>query len=96
MTQRNRRFRSTLATAALGASVLAVTMNAEAQQPLDTNGFEQDEQKFFEQGAIDGKKLFYETAKFNPRELLDMVDLSVSSSKDAEEEAHLPTINLFR
>lgn len=48
----------------------------------------------FEQVGNDGKKAFYETAKFNPRELIDMVDLSVSS-RGAEEEAHLPTINLF-
>lgn len=36
MTQRNRRFRSTLATAALGASVFAITTTAPAQQQLDT------------------------------------------------------------
>jgi len=69
------------------------------QKRIDTNGFEFGEADGpaapFEQAAGE-KKLFYETAKFNPRELIEMGDMSVSSCKDFQEEAHLPTINLFK
>ena len=42
------------------------------------------------------KKVFYETAKFNPRQLIELVDQSVSSCNEAEEEAHLPQVQAFK
>ena len=54
---------------------------AEAGSAKETNG--------------EQKKEFYETAKFNPRQLIDLVDQSMSSCNEAEEEAHLPEVQAF-
>ena len=48
-----------------------------------------------EEGVGKGPKNFYETAKFDPSELLNMVDETISSCNEAEDEAHLPQINFF-
>ena len=41
------------------------------------------------------KNFFYETAKFNPKSLIDLVDVTASSCNEADDEAHLPEINFF-
>lgn len=70
-------------------------------QQIDTHGFEKEEANGPESSAFEmeeapnKKKVFYETAKFNPRSLIDLVDLASSSCNEAEEEAHLPEINNF-
>ncbi len=68
-------------------------------QPVDTHGFEKEADKS-ERGASlmrepAKEKLFYETAKFNPRSLIDLVENAPSSCNEATEEAHLPEINKF-
>lgn len=71
------------------------------QLPIDTHGFEKDEQSNSQRdqdAALDSvksrnkKTIFYETAKFNPRQLIDLVDVTASSCNEAEDEAHLPEI----
>lgn len=61
-----------------------------------TNGFENeaDGPLPFEHSNNEDKTLFYDTAKFSDREILDMEIKSISSVC-ADEEAHLPTINQF-
>ncbi len=61
-------------------------------QPVDTHGFEKEADKS-ERGASlmrepAKEKLFYETAKFNPRSLIDLVENAPSSCNEATEEAH--------
>lgn len=61
--------------------------------PIETHDFdkEQDGPPLF----VDGKgsaKTFFDTAKFNPRQLIEMADVTDSSCNEAEDEAHLPEI----
>ena len=79
-------------------------INLMMQLPIDTHGFEKEDGQLESQfsnrpGSVkfnqDKKTVFYETAKFNPRQLIDLVDQTVSSCNDAEDEAHLPEINFF-
>lgn len=68
---------------------------------VDTHGFEKEADRLspamgiVEEGVEKGPKNFYETAKFDPSELLNMVDDTISSCNEAEDEAHLPQINFF-
>ena len=68
---------------------------------VDTHGFEREADRLspamgtVREGVEKGPKNFYETAKFDPSELLNMVDDTISSCNEAEDEAHLPQINFF-
>ena len=75
-------------------------------QPVDTHGFDLKEMDgpdstnayMVKSSAIPTgqEKVFYETAKFNPRSLIDLVEnAGASSCNEATEEAHLPEINKF-
>ena len=61
--------------------------------PMDTQGFEADGPPLLQGAEKGGTKQFYETAKSNPKQLLELVEnMTMSSCNDAEEEAHLPEI----
>ena len=89
----------------LGSEVVGTNdINLIMQLPIDTHGFEKedgqlDSQFSNRQGSVkfnqEKKTVFYETAKFNPRQLIDLADQTISSCNDAEDEAHLPEINFF-
>ena len=76
-------------------------INLMMQFPIDTNGFEKEEGQLDSQVSNrrgnngEKKAVFYETAKFNPRQLIDLVDPTASSCNEAEDEAHLPEIQFF-
>ena len=80
-----------------------INFNFDKQQPIDTHGFEINkeadgpigEENLQEDSGRRQKKNFYETAKFNPRSLIELCEVTVSSCNEAEDEAHLPEIQFF-
>ena len=82
-----------------GKDVIGVNdINFQLQPQIDTQGFgNKDADGPLGQDSLNesGKGKFYETAKFNPRSLIDLVEQTVSSCNEAEDEAHLPEIQFF-